>query len=101
MLFSCLYPPTSLLLPMEEPTQTLPPLQVHPFPHKPMGIRSALPKLSVTGLAATEPQLSVYMSVSSAELQVPEGGPRLMFPRPAQCLAHSRPQLVWGGGREG
>lgn len=55
MLFSCLYPPTSLFLPVEEPTQTLPPLQVHPFPHKPMGTCSALPKLSVMCLAATEP----------------------------------------------
>ena len=101
MLFSRLYPPTSLLLPTEEPIQTSPPLQGHPFPHKPKGTRSALPKLPVTGLVATEPQLSVYVSVSSAELQVPEGGPGLTFPRPAQGLAHSRPQLVWGEGREG
>ena len=91
MLFSCLYPPTSLLLPMEEPTQTSPPLQIHPFPHKPMGTCSALPRLSVTCLAVTEPSLSVYMSVSSADLQVPEGGPGLTFPHPAQGLAHSRP----------
>lgn len=101
MLFSCLYPPASLSLPIEEPIRTSPPLQVHPFPHKPMGTRSTLPRLSVTCLAVTEPLLSVYVSVSSAELQVPEGGPGLTFPCPAQGLAHSRPQPVQGGGREG
>lgn len=100
MLFSCLYPPASLLLPIEEPTRTSPPLQVHPFPHKPMGTRSASPRPSVTCLAVTEPSLSAYVSVSSAELQVPEGGPGLTFLRPAQGLAHSRPQPVRGGGRE-